>query len=162
MNAVAFSPGGTRLLSGSEDHTLKLWDAATGLVLNTFDGHTESVHAVAFSPDGTRVLSGSDDKTLKLWDAATGQLLQTLAGHTEGVYSVAFSPDGTRALSGGEDMTWCGFGMPSPVSFCGRSRATRTSMFSQLVASPPMATAYSPALPMDERISGTRLRACCA
>ena len=62
--------------------TLKLWDAATGQLLRTFEGHTGWVTSVAFSPDGTRVLSGSADNTLKLWDAATGQLLRTFAGHS--------------------------------------------------------------------------------
>jgi WD40 repeat protein len=59
VNSVAFSPDGTRLLSGSEDGTLKLWDAGSGLLLRTFEGHSEAVTSVAFSPDGTRVLSGS-------------------------------------------------------------------------------------------------------
>src|ERR1700730_4634944 len=81
--AVAFSPDGTRVLSGSKDKTLKLWDAATGQLLRTFVGHTGEVTSVSFSPDGTRVLSGSDDgedRRLRLWDAATGQLLRTFAG----------------------------------------------------------------------------------
>ncbi len=72
------------MLSGSDDKTLKLWDAATGALLRTFEGHTDVVTSVAFSPDGTRVLSGSGDKTLKLWDAATGALLRTFEGHAGG------------------------------------------------------------------------------
>ena len=73
---------------------MKLWDAATGQLLRTFEGHAGRVNSVAFSPDGTRVLSGSWDKTVKLWDAATGQLLRTFEGHSGRVFSVAFSPDG--------------------------------------------------------------------
>ncbi len=57
--SVAFSPDGARVLSGSGDKTLKLWDAATGALLRTFEGHSDTVISVAFSPDGTRVLSGS-------------------------------------------------------------------------------------------------------
>ena len=71
------------MLSGSGDKTLKLWDAATGALLRTFEGHSDVVNSVAFSPDGTRVLSGSEDKTLKLWDAATGALLRTFEGHAD-------------------------------------------------------------------------------
>ena len=101
VTSVAFSPDGARVLSG-EGNKVKLWDAATGQLLRTFEGHSMSVRSVAFSPDGTRVLSGSDDKTITLLDAATGQLLRTFEGHSMSVRSVAFSPDGTRVLSGSE------------------------------------------------------------
>ena len=51
MSSVAFSPDGRHLLSGSGDKTIRLWDAATGTHLRTFEGHSESVSSVAFSPD---------------------------------------------------------------------------------------------------------------
>ena len=105
ISAVAFSRDGTRVLSGSDDSTLKLWDVPTGALLRTCVGHSGAVSSVAFSPDGTRLLSGSADKTLKLWDAATGALLRTIKGHSGRVWSVAFSPDGSRMLSGSEDNT---------------------------------------------------------
>jgi WD40 repeat protein len=63
-----------RVLSGSFDKTIKLWDAATGTLIRTFEGHSSEVSSVAFSADGARVLSGSNDGTIKLWDAATGAL----------------------------------------------------------------------------------------
>src|SRR5262245_52079657 len=72
--SVAFSPDGTRVLSGSRERTVKLWDKSTGALIRTFEGHAYVVDSVAFSPDGQRVLSGSEDKTIKLWDAATGAL----------------------------------------------------------------------------------------
>jgi WD40 repeat protein len=65
--AVAFSPDGTRVLTGSEDKTARVWDPATGEVMATLVGHTASVRAVTFSPDGTRVLTGSWDNTARLW-----------------------------------------------------------------------------------------------
>jgi WD40 repeat protein len=93
VTSVAFSPDGTRVLSGSQDSTLKLWDAASGQLIRTFEGHTESVLSVEFSPDGTRLLSHSQDGTHKLWDAATGQAIRTLKSRP------LFSPDGTQLLS---------------------------------------------------------------
>jgi WD40 repeat protein len=64
--------------SGSEYKTVKLWDSAIGVLQQTLEGHSSSVHAVAFSPDSKLVASGSYDNTVKLWDSATGALLQTL------------------------------------------------------------------------------------
>jgi tetratricopeptide (TPR) repeat protein len=64
----AFSPDGTRVLTGSEDNTARLWDAATGTPLAAPLRHDGDVVAVAFSRDGTRVLTASEDKTARLWD----------------------------------------------------------------------------------------------
>ncbi|UGX93643.1 caspase family protein [Bradyrhizobium barranii subsp. barranii] len=105
ISSAAFSRDGTRLLSGSEDDTLKLWDAATGRLIRTFVGHANDVTSVAFSPDGAQLLSGSEDRTLKLWDAATGHLIRSFEGHSLKVRSVTFSPDGTQLLSGSNDST---------------------------------------------------------
>ena len=102
---MAFSPDGTRLASGSEDETVRLWDVASGEPTTTLEGHTDWVLSVAFSPDGTRLASGSWDGTILLWDVASGEPTTTLEGHTGSVLSVAFSPDGTRLASGSLDGT---------------------------------------------------------
>ncbi|MEM8502277.1 MAG: NB-ARC domain-containing protein [Cyanobacteria bacterium P01_D01_bin.1] len=103
--AIAFSPDGKQLVSGSADRTIKLWEISTGKCLQTLEGHQNWVMSVAFSPDGQRLVSGSADRTIKLWDASTGECLQTLAGHGHGVWSVAFSPDGQQLVSGSADRT---------------------------------------------------------
>src|ERR1039457_752795 len=62
--AVAYSPDGTKVLSGGFDNTLKLWDAATGREISTWEGHTDNVRAVAISRDGTRAVSGGTDSKI--------------------------------------------------------------------------------------------------
>ncbi|HUW33497.1 MAG TPA: right-handed parallel beta-helix repeat-containing protein [Planctomycetota bacterium] len=110
VNSVAFSPDGTKVLTGSCDRTAKLWDIITHACIRTFAGHTGYVWSVAFSPDGTNVLTGAAfgmafDNTAKLWDAATGDCICTFTAHTEAVTSVAFSPEGARIVTGSYDGT---------------------------------------------------------
>jgi len=103
--SVSFSPDGKRIVSGSGDNTLKVWDAQTGQETLTLEGHSDWVSSVSFSPDGKRIVSGSDDNTLKVWDAQTGQETFTLKGHSGWVKSVSFCPDGKWILSGSFDNT---------------------------------------------------------
>jgi WD40 repeat protein len=98
--AVAFSPDGRTVLTGSWDKTARLWDAATGQRRGLPFRHEGPVCAVAFSPDGRTVLTGSYDNTARLWDAATGQPRAKPLRHEGTVRVVAFSPDGRTVLTG--------------------------------------------------------------
>jgi WD40 repeat protein len=89
---VAFSHDSQMVASGSEDKTIKLWDAKTGSELQTLKGYSELVLLVAFSHDSQMLASGSYDNTIKLWDVKTGSELQTLKGHSKSVWSVASTP----------------------------------------------------------------------
>ena len=88
-----------RVLSASDDKTVRLWDAATGRQLREFSQHADKVNAIAVSPDGGRVLSASNDKTMKLWNVTTGQIVRTFEGKAA-ITAIAFAPDGASILSG--------------------------------------------------------------
>ncbi|CAH1778095.1 unnamed protein product [Owenia fusiformis] len=74
---------GNRIVSGSDDNTLKVWSALTGKCLRTLVGHTGGVWSSQMQ--GNVIISGSTDRTLKVWNADTGQCTHTLYGHTSTV-----------------------------------------------------------------------------
>nr|VFJ66636.1 MAG: WD40 repeat [Candidatus Kentron sp. DK] len=104
QDCIAFAPDGRTLLTGSDD-TLKLWEIASGKVVQTFKSR-KNVGLVAFSPDGHTVLSGSSDMTnLELKDVASGKTILTFREDSGFVRSAAFSPDGRAVLLGSTDNT---------------------------------------------------------
>jgi serine/threonine-protein kinase len=103
--ALSLSADGSLLASGSEDNTIKIWDAIAGKLLHTLKGHTAPVTSVAISRDGKTVISGSEDNTIKIWDVPTTALRHTLTEHTDKVYAVALSLDGKTIASGSQDFT---------------------------------------------------------
>ncbi|MFH2205112.1 MAG: cytochrome c peroxidase [Elusimicrobiota bacterium] len=96
---AAFTPDGSRVLSVSEDRTVRVWDVASGKVLATWRGHTGEVLAVAISPDGKYALSGGEDRLLKIWDISSGRELASLPGHQGEIRAIAISPDGRLAAT---------------------------------------------------------------
>ena len=105
IEALALSPNGRWILSGSQDWTLRLWDLETNSVVRTFEGHQGTVHAVAFTPDGQAILSGCEDRTVRIWDVATGHMRQLFRGHSLAVRGIAIAADGRLAYSASEDGT---------------------------------------------------------
>ncbi|KAG2129049.1 WD40-repeat-containing domain protein [Suillus bovinus] len=107
VTSVSFSPDGTRIVTGSWDNTVRLWDTITQKPVGPpLLGHTNYVTSVSFSPDGARIVTASRDNTVRLWDAATRLPLgEPLRGHTSATSSASFSPDGTRIVTSSWDST---------------------------------------------------------
>jgi WD40 repeat protein len=102
---IAFSPDGQMLASGSEDQTIRLWNARDGTCLTVLQGHTGGVTSLSFSPNGQMLALASEDASIRLWSVDHGTILKTLSGHTSWVWAVAFSPDGQTLASGSDDCT---------------------------------------------------------
>ena len=114
VNAVAWSPDGTYMASGSKDHTVHVWYSDSGSdAYSAYGKHTDAVNTVAWSPStnsagGQNLLiiaSGSNDNTVQVWQVANESSPFVYSSHSAMVNSVAWSPDGTRIASGSADHT---------------------------------------------------------
>ena len=72
VNALTWSPDGTRLASSSWDKTVQVWESATGQRLLTYTGHVQGATSVSWSPESTRLVSAGFDGSLHVWRAADG------------------------------------------------------------------------------------------
>jgi WD40 repeat protein len=98
VTAVGFSADGKLLASGSQDNTIRVWNAGTGTEVRALRGHTGAVTGVRFSADGGRIISSGHDSTLRIWDAATGRQLALLMTFKDGEW-LAITPDGYFSAS---------------------------------------------------------------
>ena len=121
VSAIAYSPDGSLLATGSTDTTARLWDLKTLRPRFILQGHRDAIWSIAFSPDGTRLVTGSGDSRAIVWEIATGQATciipkppsedwldrgpfrQRSFGHGDRVEAVGFSPDGKRVITGSHD-----------------------------------------------------------
>lgn len=106
VTSVNFRADGRVLISGSADHTIKLWRLSDGRVTQTLEGHTDAITQVRFSPKDDQIaISGSADRTVRIWQLSNDNLPILLDNHQSLVSQVDFSSDGQRLVSASWDGT---------------------------------------------------------
>ncbi len=136
VTAVAFA--GDRLVSGSEDGTVRLWEAASGKSERTITVGVP-VHDVAVSPDASLIAVAAGDATrpnrpglVQLYETSTGEEVADLVGHERVALAVAFNRDGTRLASAGEDEKVNLYDVPSRTAigfYAGHARSANDVVF---------------------------------
>lgn len=134
VNSLCLTPDGTRLVTGGDDHTVRVWDARTWEELHVLRKHTAYVREVAAS-DRVAV-SGAEDDSVRFWDLASGRSPRVEKGHREHLRTVAIAPDGRLAASSGLDnqlLLWdTARGKPARTIYDAGSTVVRTPGFSHL------------------------------
>src|SRR6266536_3027460 len=105
VTAVAWSPDGRYIASGSLDKTVQIWNATTGEHSYTYRGHSAAVNVVAWSPDSGSIASGSEDQTVQVWNTTPDTKSYIYRGHVNTVTTLAWSPDSSLIASGSLDKT---------------------------------------------------------
>ena len=99
----AISAYGDTLVSGSYDHTVKVWKVSTGETLHTLRGHSQKVYSVVLDHKRNRCISGSMDNMVKVWSLDSGSVIYTLEGHSQLVGLLDLSHD--KLVSAAADST---------------------------------------------------------
>ena len=105
VHNLRLTPDGEKVISTSDDCTIKVWSVGTGQLEYTLKGHTDVIYRAVITPDGTKIVSASFDHTLKVWDANQGVELMTLTGHEGSVNDVAIIPNTDWIISASNDET---------------------------------------------------------
>ena len=101
VNSATFSPDEKTIASGSDDGTIRFWDAATGKLINEITDHLSTeIYSVVYSPDGSTLTCGTESE-IRFWNPRSGELLNTITEPSCNVYTIAYSTDGKMFTTGG-------------------------------------------------------------
>lgn len=104
INALAYSPDGTKLATASSDKTVRIWDLGNGHEILAYAGHTDKIRCLVWAPDGNSIISAGMEKNIKIWDPAKGKDIKTIAAAGEFVTALALSKDGKHVFTGQQNI----------------------------------------------------------
>ncbi len=107
ISALTFDIDGKKIISGSADLSMKIWDINTNICERTILFHKRRIYGLCCSPDGTTFASASRDDTAAIWDINTGKILHHIQKHKWGVLALDFSPDSRKLITASGDKTLC-------------------------------------------------------
>ena len=103
INMVKYAPSGQHIYSASDDKTIKMWDVATGIDINSFNAHKAPVLTIELSKDGKTLVSGDADGKVIVWNALTGDPVTQIDAHDGAVNTAKLSDDVQTIVTGGDD-----------------------------------------------------------
>jgi U3 small nucleolar RNA-associated protein 13 len=122
VTSVCFTHDGKKIISGSEDTTVKVWRVSGGKpIIRSIMGHAKGVNVVAVSRNDKYIASGSQDRTAKIFALEDGQLIGACTGHKRGIWSVDFSPIEQVLATSSGDATIKLWNISAPGTPCIRS-----------------------------------------
>jgi len=130
LTSVRFDRPGRRFVTGSFDHTAKIF-TVDGELKRVLKGHKDTVTSAVFSPDGRSVLTASLDKEARIWNARTGKTWQRLSQHSGSVRDAEYSPDGRWLVTAAAVTAalWDGAGQHFLFFMGGHEPVVRTALF---------------------------------
>ena len=99
VNAIAYSPDGNTIATGTQNGKVRLWDARTGRLKTKFRAHAFGIVSIAYSPDSNMIATASWNGTAELWDGQTGKHRTTITKHSR-IAPLAYLPDGNTIATG--------------------------------------------------------------
>lgn len=106
FGGLAFTPDGTKLLTGSDEGWLRMWDLTQGKEVHRFESDGVGIDSVVMTSNGRYVIAGIIDHTIRAWDIETGDQVMLLRADLPVTHRLAISPDNRYVLTGGGDWNW--------------------------------------------------------
>ncbi len=94
-----FSPDGSKIITGSYDGRIRIWNAGTGVLEKVIQAHKAAIIGLSYNSAGTKIISTSEDSLVKMWDPNTGKEVFRLTGHNAPIFLAEDTKEGDRLLT---------------------------------------------------------------